>query len=297
MRQAEPELLVDERFDHPEGIVWNQRLEELAWVDVFRGQVIFYHCGDERVRRLTVGRPVGSVAPRRAGGLVCAVREGFGVISEVGTLEMVASPLSGKTNLQMNDGGVDPYGRFWAGSMTLDGDAGPAEGALYCLNPDEQTVDEKLSGIGVSNGIGWSADGTRCYYVDSATKRLDQFTFALGRGALGKRSPLAVIEGGYPDGLAVDVDDCVWVAISGGWEVRRFTPSGKVDRVIGFPGSQVTTCTFGGPDLKTLFVAVSQYGLEEDARRDQKAGFVFAVDPGVQGLAMAEFGTRENAAG
>lgn len=285
---ATPEILVDQPFEHPEGIVWDDRRRWLLWVDVFRGQVLSHELGSGSVQMMALGRAVGCVAPRRAGGLVCAVREGFGLLTDQGEFTVVAAPLRDTPHRQMNDGGVDAYGRFWAGSMTFDYETRPAQGGLYCLSSDGRTLSEKLRGINVSNGIGWSPDGRRCYYVDSATRRIDEFEFDVDRGRLGKRRTLAEVEA-YPDGLAVDVDGCIWVAISGGWEVRRFTPSGRVDRILSLLGSQVTTCAFGGQDFRTLFIAVSPYGLEELAPREQKAGFIFAVDPGVQGLPTHEF--------
>jgi sugar lactone lactonase YvrE len=106
--------------------------------------------------------------------------------------------------------------------------------------------------------------------------------------AISQRQPLAEVEP-VPDGLAVDADGCIWVAVCGGWEVQRFTPEGRLDRTLELPGSQVTTCAFGGPDLATLFIAVSAHGLDQQSLRSEKAGCIFACEPGVQGLRSHEF--------
>jgi sugar lactone lactonase YvrE len=188
----------------------------------------------------------------------------------------------------MNDGGVDPHGRFWAGSMTLEHETRPGEDVLYCLDPSSHAVSEQLTGVTISNGIGWSPDGQRCYYIDSATGGIDEFEFDIDRGRLGKRKTLAEVDA-VPDGLAVDTDGCIWVAICGGREVGRFTPFGQVDRIVRLLGSQVTRCAFGGGDLRTLFVAVSAYGPDERALREQEASFIYALDPGVTGLPIPEF--------
>lgn len=299
---AAPEPLLAERFEHPEGVVWDAAAERLLWVDLLQGRVHACDADGGRLDALDLGRPVGAVAPRAGGGLVCAVREGFALV-DAAAGALAASPESRTIDdrlrdapLRMNDGAVDPRGRFWAGSMAWeDAPAPPAAGsppagALYRLDPDG-TVGEQLAGVGISNGLGWSPEGDRCYYVDSVTGRVDAFAFDLDAGALGARTTLAEIEGGAaPDGLAVDADGCVWVALWGGWEVRRLTPAGVVDRVVELPGAHVSTCAFGGPGLRTLYVSVSQQGLDERALREQPgAGHLFALDAGVAGLPTHAF--------
>lgn len=279
-----PEALLDERFEHPEGIVWDARAGRLLWVDVFKGQVLSYDLASGALERQEVGRTLGAVAPCRDGGLVCAVREGFGLLSPDGEFTLLGDQLHDVSHLQMNDGGVDARGRFWAGSMTFEFQTRPGTGALYRLDPDG-TVSEQLGGISVGNGIGWSPDATRCYYVDSATHRIDDYAFDLDGGTLGERRTLAEVEA-MPDGLAVDVDGCIWVAMFLGSEVHRYTPDGRLDRVVRLPGTQVTTCTFGGDDLRTLFIAVSPYGMDAP---EPQAGRIFALDAGVAGLPVEEF--------
>jgi sugar lactone lactonase YvrE len=281
-------LLVDERFDHPEGLVWDDQGLRLVWVDIFAGLVVSYDLHSGHPDRTQLERPVGAVAPRREGGLVCAVREGFGLLSVNGDFSIVTDQLIDLPHLQMNDGAVDARGRFWAGTTCLDPDRHPDAGALYCLRPETLEATTELPGVNVSNGIGWSPDGHRAYYVDSATRRVDVFAFDPDVGALRDRRTLAEVDS-VPDGLAVDVDGCIWVAMCGGWEVQRYTPAGRLDRVVRLPGSQVTTCAFGGPGLSTLFIAVSARGLDEAALRSEKAGYVFAFEPGTQGLPGHQF--------
>jgi sugar lactone lactonase YvrE len=283
-----PEVLLTERFEHPEGIVWDGGRGRLLWLDMFKGHVLSHDMRSGSVETLEVGQFVGSVAPRSDGGLVCAVGEGFGFLSEEGQFSVLTTHLADTANVQMTDGGVDPRGRFWAGSMTFEYETKPGICALYRLDADG-TFSEALGGISVSNGIGWSPDSSRFYYVDSVTQRIDDFAFDVDSGTLGERRTLAEVDAGLPDGLAVDTDGCVWVAMFGGSEVHRFTPDGKVDRVVRLPGTQVTTCTFGGDDLRTLFIAVSPYGLDEEVLRDQQAGYIFALDAGVQGLPTHHF--------
>jgi sugar lactone lactonase YvrE len=282
-----PEILLDQRFEHPEGLVWDARNRRLLWVDIFKGHVLSYDLRSGSFETLELHRRVGCVAPRASGGLLCAVRDSFVQVSDHGQLCPLGQPLFDVPYLQMNDGGVDARGRFWAGSLTLEHTSRPWAGALYRVDPDG-TVSTQREGIGISNGIGWSDDSKWCYYIDSATRRIDKYRYDLDAGSLGERTTIAEVAA-YPDGLAVDVDGCIWVAMFEGWEVQRFTPSGKLDRVIRLPGSQVTTCTFGGDDLRTLFISVSPYGLPEERLQSEKAGYIFAVDSGVQGLPTYEF--------
>jgi sugar lactone lactonase YvrE len=283
-------VVVDEVFDHPEGLVWDARQARLLWVDIFAGLVLSHDLTSGPLRRCEIGRAVGAVAPRRGnGGLVCAVREGFGFLSAQGEFSLVTEQLRDRPYLQLNDGAVDARGRFWAGTTCLEPETRPGAGSLYCLDPATLEATEQLRGIDVSNGIGWSPDGRRCYYIDSARRRIDVYPFDADSGApLGERETLVEVDG-VPDGLAVDSLGCIWVAMCGGWEVQRFTPSGRLDRVVRLPGSLVTTCCFGGPDLGTLFVAVSAHGLDDSSLSTEKAGYIFALDPGVQGLPGPEF--------
>jgi sugar lactone lactonase YvrE len=287
VRPPSPELVVADTFEHPESIVWDCARRRLLWVDVFKGELWSYDLVNGSLDVTLLGQAVGSVALRRGGGLICAVREGFAVLSEAGELSVTSPHLRSKPHLQMNDGAVDPRGRFWAGSMGTETPRPEGAASLYRLDLDGR-VTEVLGGVSISNGIGWSPDSTRCYYVDSATRRIDAFEFDLERGTLSGRRPHAIFDA-YPDGIAVDVDGCVWVALFEGSEVRRLTPSGTVDRVVRLPGTQVTTCAFGGDNCDTLFIAVSRLGLGERALSEQKGGHIFALDAGVAGLPSHEF--------
>ena len=281
MPSQTPEILLDERFEHPEGIVWDAAGQRLLWLDIFLGHVLTYDLASGRLTRLDLGEVVGAVAPRRDGGLVCAVGSGFVLLSPNGELQPCSDHLQDEPAQQMNDGAVDARGRFWAGSMSFDYTTRPGPCSLYRLDPDG-TVTRQLDGVSVSNGIGWSPDDAWCYYADSPTYGVERFAFDVEEGTLGARSTFCTVDA-MPDGLAVDVDGCVWVALYGGSEVRRFTPAGELDRVVRLPGSQVTTCTFGGADLRTLFISVSPYGMDPEVARAEQAGYIYALDAGVAG--------------
>ena len=190
--------------------------------------------------------------------------------------------------VRMNEGGADPAGNFWCGSMAYDEREGG--GALYRLAPD-LSVQKVLDGVTISNGFGFSPDGARAYYVDTPTRKVDVFDHRDGT-LTGRRTAFEPADGpGFPDGLTVDAEGCVWVALFDGAAVHRYTPDGELLAVVPLPVAQVTACTFGGPGLDRLYVTTSREGLDADALAAQPlAGALFCVDlPGVRGLPVLEF--------
>jgi sugar lactone lactonase YvrE len=188
----------------------------------------------------------------------------------------------------MNDGACDSRGRFWAGTMA--GDKTPGAGSLYRLNPDGR-VKRVLTGLTISNGIDWSLDGHTMYFIDSALGCVDAFDFDEERGCLSNRRHLIEVppEDGMPDGLTVDADGFLWVALFRGAAVRRYSPEGKLQCVVDLPATLVTSCAFGDPDLGTLYVTSASRGLDEEGRhRQPHAGALFRLRPGVKGR-QAEF--------
>jgi sugar lactone lactonase YvrE len=157
-----------------------------------------------------------------------------------------------------NDAAVAPDGALWAGTMRYD--EAPGGGTLSRIAPDG-TVETVLDDVAVSNGTGWSPDGRLMYYIDSPTRRIDVFDFD-GQQVGGRRQLAAIEEGdGFPDGLTVDADGCVWVALWDGGAVRRYTPDGKLDRVVELPVPRPTACAFGGADLTDLYITTARTGL------------------------------------
>jgi len=185
----------------------------------------------------------------------------------------------------MNEGGCDPDGRFYCGSMAYD--QRPGAGALYRLDPDG-SVRVVLGSVTISNGLEWSPDGSRAYYNDTPTHRIDVFDYDGESGLTGRRPFAEVpVQAGGPDGLTVDVEGGVWVALYGGGAVRRYTPEGMLDGVIEVPAKQVTACTFGGSDLDQLYITTSREELKPG--EDPLAGSLFRAAVGVAGLPVREF--------
>ncbi|WP_329285244.1 SMP-30/gluconolactonase/LRE family protein [Streptomyces sp. NBC_00691] len=276
-----------------EGPVWDTRRQELLWVDIPDGLVhraALTH-GDAKpdlavFSALRLDRPVGAVQPCASGALLAAagtsvlrLREDRPVTEAV----ELAAPVLPEDGVprRMNDAAVDPAGRLLAGTMAYD--ESPGAGALYRLDGDGLTT--LLESVTISNGLGWSPDGTLLYYADSPTGRVDVFAYDIATGTLSDRRPFAVLDRGVPDGLTVDAEGRVWVAVWGGGEVLAFTPEGTPHARVAVPASHVTSCAFAGPDLDVLVITTATEGLPADRRlAEPDAGRLFVCRPGGRGL-------------
>jgi sugar lactone lactonase YvrE len=267
-----------------EGPVWDGARGELIWVDIDRGRV--HRRSRARLEEtIEVGQPVGCVVPRVRGGLALALRDGFGLLDPGrGSARLVAPVERERRDTRMNDGACDSRGRFWAGTMSLDGDTRTA--ALYRLDPD-LTVTRVLPGVSVSNGIGWSPDGTILLHVDSPRQRIDLYDFRVETGTIARRRAAIPVDPGLgtPDGLAVDAGGGIWVALWGGGAVLRFSLDGVLEERLELPVTNVTSCCFGDADLGTLYVTTAARG----AAGEPLAGSVFSFRPGVIGLPATPF--------
>lgn len=200
---------------------------------------------------------------------------------------MVAFVNRDDPSLRMNDGKVDPAGRFWAGTMAYDERS--AAGALYRLDADYM-VHEMLTEVTISNGLDWSDDGRFMYFVDSGAHSIDRFDFDVERGAISNRTTIVTIpdSSGLPDGMTLDAEGALWVAIWNAGVVHRFAPDGSLLAIVEVPASQVTSCSFGGMDLGDLYITS---GTEADSAADKRklignepeSGSVFRCRPGVHG--------------
>lgn len=289
---ADLEVVSGLRCEVGEGPVWDAGAGQLLWVDIPAGLVHRLDPSSGRpMAPVDVGQPVGAVAPRSCGGLVAAVRDGFGFIDvEHDGLELAAAVEPDVAGNRMNDGTCDRAGRFWAG--TMDQDMTPGAGALYRFDLDKD-VTKVLDGLAVPNGIGWDPDDTTMYFIDSGSGGVDAFDYDAPTGAVRNRRRVVDVptSDGLPDGMATDAEGCLWVAIWGGSQVRRFTPDGRLDSVVELPVAQVTSCTFGGPDLDELFITTGSSGLDEQGWREQPlAGALFRVVPGPTGAESEWYG-------
>jgi sugar lactone lactonase YvrE len=264
-----------------EGPRWDARRSELFWVDVLTAQLHRARVEPdgrlELLSTLSFARIVAAAAPTGAGGYVIAAGTGFLYADSDGAVRELAQPERGRFDVRMNDGACDPQGRFWAGTMAYD--ETPGAGALYRLELDG-TCTTVLTGLTISNGIGWSPDGRTMYLVDSGTKRIDAFEFNPTDGALSRRRTIVRINEPHavPDGLTVDDEGCIWVALWDGGAVRRYRPDGTLLASVPLPVDRPTSCAFGGPERDTLFVTTARNDPSPGKLTEQPdAGRVFSI--------------------
>jgi sugar lactone lactonase YvrE len=241
---------------------------------------------DGSANRHHVGSVAATIRLRRSGGYVLALERGFAVADDQLRVVRVLPEVFSDPEIRMNDGGCDPQGRFYSGTMAYDMRDGA--GTLFRLDPDGR-VSSVLTGVCISNGILWSRYGTTVYYSDTGTGRVDAFDFDPEAGTLSGRRQFAAVDPsvGAPDGLAIDEEGGVWVALWRGSRVHRYDPAGRLTDVLELPVTNVTACTFGGQDRSVLFITTSR--LDIDAEQQPAAGAVFAAEPGVTGAVPHAF--------
>ncbi len=265
---------------HAEGPVWAGGLQ---WVDMLAGDVLSL-APDGSVTRRHVASVVAALRPRAGAGFVYAVERGFALDDGPGTPVRALPELWTTDAVRMNEGGCDPDGRFYCGSMAYA--LTPGAASLYRLDTDGH-ASKVFGDVTISNGLEWSPDGALAYYVDSAVGRIDVLDYDPDLGLTGRR-PFATVEAGTPDGLTVDAEGGIWVAVWGAAAVHRYDPDGTLSEVVRVPASQVTACTFGGADLTDLYITTSREGLDDAA--EPAAGAMFVWHPGVRGLPVRPYG-------
>ena len=278
--------------EHP---FWDDREGALIWVDLLAGRVHRLTPGAGDVIVTDLGMALGAAAPVEGGGFVLAAADGFRRVDADGrAMWGPLRPDDMPDDARFNDGACDPQGRFFAGTVTVD--LRPGAGALYRLDHDG-SIHTVLEGVTESNGIAWSPDGSTLYYVDSGepTTRIRAFAFDAETGTLGASRDVVVFDPGdiVPDGLVVAAEGCLWVAMWGGSEVRRYGTDGRLVERHPLPVSRVTCPAFGGEGLDDLYVTTAWEGMDPAERRAEPlAGHLFRIRTGVRGLPAYRFRDR-----
>ncbi|MEU1127821.1 SMP-30/gluconolactonase/LRE family protein [Streptomyces sp. NPDC005899] len=267
------EVAVRERAELGEGPTWDAASGRLIWVDILSARVHTYAPSTGRRTVMATEQHVGAAKPRAGGGLVVNLRDGVGLYDAEGAFSwLVHAPVPGRRG---NDAAVAPDGALWAGTMRYD--EREAGGSLSRIAPDG-TVTVVPDAVTVGNGTGWSPDGRLMYYIDTPTRRIDVFDVD-GERVVNRRPFVTVEPGsGWPDGLTVDADGCVWVAFWDGAAVRRYTPDGRPDRVVDLPVRRPTACAFGGPGLRDLYISTARTG--QDAPHPLAGSLLVLPDAG-----------------
>jgi sugar lactone lactonase YvrE len=272
--------------DLGEGPIWSPQTNCVTWTDITQNKFHTADLDSGATQTFSAPSMLGAIAHTRGGDYIAATQEGFAHVSIDGKFSALHSFLA--ADMRMNDGKVDPVGRFWAGSLALTFEKN--RGSLYVLEKDGSYL-SVLDNLTLSNGMGWSPDSDFFYYIDSIPGVLKRFDYEAVHGRI--RNPVDLItfdtSKGIPDGMSVTVDGKIAVALWDGGRVEIFEPSGKKISEIKLGVSRPTSCTFGGADGNVLIVTTASQGIELD--KEPLAGKILAVTgTGLSGLPPHRYG-------
>jgi sugar lactone lactonase YvrE len=275
-----------------ESPVWHPEDQSLYWVDIQSRQIHRFHPATGSNQTFNLPEIVTSIALRAAGGLVLTLKKHFAIFEpSTSKLDRLGEVEPDLPNNRFNDGNCDPQGRFWAGTMDAVRWSAPA-GNLFRLDPDK-TITRMQENVICSNGSGWSPNGHKMYYTESFRYTIFVYDFDPLMGAISNRLPFATLDsnsGGFPDGMTVDADGFVWSNVVGLGQIHRYDPEGKLERIVQLPVPRATDCTFGGPDLKTLYVTSARETMSpEQLEAAPLSGSLFAIDCDMRGLPSNSF--------
>jgi len=292
--RPETELVLNTQSSLGEGAIWNHKTEKLYWVDITGKIFHIFHPETGIHKEFLTGQMIGTIVPTDSGAAVAALKNGIYLIDiQTGSKKLLADPEPDLSGNRFNDGKCDPAGRLWAGTMSLTGKSG--KGALYRID-GKGTAIKMIDRVSVSNGIVWSNDHTRMYYIDTPTQKVVRYDYDPSTGEI--RNPQVVVEipveSGSPDGMTIDNKGNLWIALWGGYAVTCWNPeTGKLIQKIDVPAKNVSSCAFGGPDLKTLYITTARQDLsKQELDQYPLSGGLFKVRPGATGIPASFF--KEN---
>jgi sugar lactone lactonase YvrE len=285
------ELVIPAKADLGEGPCWDKQKGVLYWVNILGKTVNRYDPETKENKEIQVDQLVGTVVPRKSGGVVVAMEKGFYFLDfDTEKLTPIIDPENHLPENRFNDGKCDPYGRLWAGTLSLSEEQGM--GSLYCLHPDLK-VEKKVGDLTISNGLAWSPDHKFMFLIDTPTKKVTRFDFDGETGEI--KSPVEIIQfkdgEGAPDGMTIDEEGMLWIAHWGGAQVSRWNPeTGEKLTSIPIPALNVTSCTFGDSDLKTLYITTARKNMTEEQLREYPlTGGLFKVRLEIRGSVNYSF--------
>ncbi len=285
----EPRCVLDCKSHLGETPVWDEKEGVLWWIDIYKPTLNRFDPKSGRNHEITLDQNIHAIAMRRSGGLVGSFQHGIGFVDPAsGAITTVADPI-GEVLAKFNDGKCDRGGRFWTGSMSNDW-VTPV-GCLFRFDADRK-VRIMDTGFKLSNGMGWSPDDRTMYFTDFGQSTIFAYDYERSTGAITNRRPLIVVpeNEGIPDGMTVDAEGNLWVALWDGWGVAQYDPSGRRILKVSFPVQRPTSCMFGGDSLQTLYVTSAWMQLSDHEREAQPlAGALFAIDTDIHGLPESRF--------
>lgn len=285
MRSAEP--LTPRVGGHCESPFWDARTSRILWLDVFAPAVLALDSSDNLVSYPLPVQMATVLRRRASSGFVIATGNRLEAADDALAAFEPLADLTDDPDLRTNDGGCDPLGAFIVGTMARD--ETPSRGSVYRVAADHH-VETILRDVSISNGVQWSADGSRVYYIDTSTQRVDVFELNSASGEWsGRRTHIDLVDTpGFPDGMAIDEGDGLWIALWGAGRVHHYDSDGRFVESIHVPGvSQTSACAFGGEGRNVLYITTSRQGLAD--ADEPRAGSLFAVETTSRGAVIAEF--------
>lgn len=284
--------ILDAQAQLGEGAFWNHQTQELWWIDIEGMRLHIFDPQTKANKTIQLDQRIGTVVPNNEGHAIIALQDGIYQLDLKDQSQKLLAPIEAdlKEN-RMNDGKCDPAGRLWAGTMNVKGEA--KKGALYCIETDGAHR-KMLDSISISNGIVWSADHQRMYYIDTPDRNVKGYDYDKATGNITNESIIIRIPKGmgYPDGMTIDAEGMLWIAMWDGNCVTRWNPkSGQLLQKIEVPAHNVSSCAFGGPNLDTLYITSARVDMKpEELEALPLAGGLFSVVPGVVGVKSSVFG-------
>jgi len=275
-----------------EGPLWDEKNKKLWLVDILSRKLHQYDPYSGKNQSFDLGSQIGAVALREKGGLLLALKSGFAFFDEsTGITSPVETAYNETEGTRFNDGKCDPAGRFWIGTLHYELEEG--SGNLYCLDSN-MNFEKKLDNVTIPNGMAWNRSEDRFYFIDTIPRKLFSFSYEKQTGRISNASVLVQFDekDGYPDGMTMDIEGNLWISMYGGGKVVRVNPeNGSVDTEIRLPVPKPTSCTFGGKDLKTLFITTCREHMsDEEINKAPLSGSVFRIDLPVEGKPANRFG-------
>jgi sugar lactone lactonase YvrE len=290
LQDLDATLVLDAKTMLGEGSIWQPKENKLYWIDIEGKTLHIYDPRSKEDKVFPVGARIGTVVPAGNGSALLALQNGiYQIDTKTGKLTFLTNPLPDTVNLRFNDGKCDPSGRFWVGTLALDS---RRRGAVLYRFDRDKNIHLMLDSVSISNGIVWTADKKTMYYNDTPTLTIQAFDYDDKTGAISNRRVVVKIPKGVgaPDGMTIDSENNLWVALWGGGMVGKFNPlTGELMQKVKVPAPNVSSCAFGGKNLETLYITTARAWVKEDKLKEfPLSGGLFSVKPGVHGV-PAEF--------
>ena len=292
----EAKLLLDTQNQLGEGAFWDWKANELIWIDIENGSLHWYQPQNKQKRSVKFDQKIGTVVPTTNANYVVALQNGIHLWeTKTAKLTLLAAPEKHLPQNRFNDGKADPQGRFWAGTMAMQNPDTQKTGALYCYAND--SIRQMITGVSISNGITWSADSKKMYYIDTPTRQVQEFDFEPNTGNIAfNRVAVQVPDSlGYPDGMTIDQQGNLWIALWGGYGVGCWQPqTGMLIDFVKVPAPHVTACAFGGQQANELFITTARVGLtEQQLLQYPQSGGVFVCKTTASGVKMPFYAVKD----